>query len=331
MPLISRDVPSFASGSSNSDVGPNRSNDDKPSTAWLPDKLPAWIAYDLSSVPVAQRGQVLIAFYAVHAGAYLLDNTYPSDASPIDYTIEINAAPGGGSPPKDGWVNVTTETGNTRSSRQHLANLNGGNWVRMTVTKSTNSQGASFDLDVHSAPNGASDSWLLLGDSITHISTTYAFSDLPSRVHKLAADRYPAIIPAGIGGTTTGDAIKAMDETLKYFPGRFVVLSYGTNNHAVDFEMEPLIQKVLAAGKIPAVPHLPWSNTPGIQADGPLMNQAIDALYAKYPQTFRGPDMWAAFLNRTDLIPAGDVHPNNAGVDEWRNQWAMAMTKAMTP
>jgi len=323
--LISRNVPAFASGSSNTDVLPARSNDGLPSTAWVPDKLPAWIAYDLSSAPAAQRGQVLVAFYALRAGAYLLDNSNPNDASPIDYTIEINAAAGGSAPPKDGWKNVATQTGNSRSARQHLINLNGGNWVRMTVTKSTNPAAASFDLDVHSAPNGASDSWLLMGDSITHISSTYAFCDIPKRVNARASDRYPAVISAAIGGTSTGTAIMAIDETIKYFPGRFVVLAYGTNNHASNFDMEPLVQKVLAAGKIPAVPHIPWSDTAVIQADGPPINQAIDALYVKYPQIFHGPDMWAAFTNRTDLIPSGDVHPTNAGIQEWENQWAMAM------
>jgi hypothetical protein len=61
---------------------------------------------------------------------------------------------------------------------------------------------------------------------------------------------------------------------------------------------------------------------------GPLINQAIDDLYAKYPdQVFRGPDLWAVFTNRTDLIPPGDVHPNGAGTEAWRQAWATAMTR----
>ncbi|MEA2697241.1 MAG: hypothetical protein QOI66_1512, partial [Myxococcales bacterium] len=261
MTLISRGVPAFASGSANSAVGPERSNDDPTGSTWFPDKLPAWIAYDLSGVPAAERQQILIAFYCPHAGAYLLDNKTASDASPVDYAIDINAAPGSGAPPTAGWKNVSSETGNTRSARQHLVDLAAGNWVRMTVTRATDSAGASFDLDVHSAPDGASDSWLLMGDSITHISTMYAFSDLPSLVHQRAAARWPAVISAAIGGTNTGTALPVIDDTMKYFPGRFVVLAYGTNNHAKDFDMEPLILKVLAAGKIPVVPHIPWSDT----------------------------------------------------------------------
>ena len=327
MSLISRGVPAFASGSSNTAVGPEKSNDDQTGSTWLADKLPAWIAYDLSGVPVAQRQRILIAFYCPHAGAYLLDNKNPGDASPIDYAIDINAAPGGGAAPTAGWKNVATELGNTRSARQHLADLAGGNWVRVSVTKATNPAGASFDLDVHSAPDGASDSWLLMGDSITHISTMYAFSDLPRLVQQRVAARWPAVISAAIGGTNTGTALPVIDETMQYFPGRFVVLAYGTNNHARDFDMEPLIQKVLVAGKIPVVPHVPWSDTANIQTDGPLMNQAIDALYEKYPQILRGPDFWSVFEGRTDLIPSGDIHPNQAGQEELRKQWATAMTQ----
>ncbi len=326
MPLISRNVPAFASGSANSNVLPARSNDDQTGSTWGADKLPAWLAYDLSGVPVAQRHQILIAFYCPHAGGYILDNKNPGDASPIDYMLDINAAPGGGPPPTAGWKNVANEVGNTRSARQHLTDLAGDNWVRMTVTKATNPAGASFDFDVHSAPDGASDSWLLMGDSITHISTMYAFSDLPSLVRARSADRWPAVISAAIGGTNTSTALPVIDETMKDFPGRFVWLAYGTNDHANEFAMEPLVQKVLAAGKIPVIPHVPWSSSPGIQTDGPLINNAIDALYIKYPQILRGPDLWAAFKDRPDLIPAGDVHPNGAGQEELRQRWATAMT-----
>lgn len=326
MPLISRNVPAFSSGNANVLLTPDKSNDADTGLTWIPDKLPGWIAYDLSAVPADKRQQVLIAWYAVHAGAYLIDNSVPSDQSPIDYTIEMNAGPGGGQPPTDGWQSVAVEKGNTRSMRQHLTNLKGGNWIRMTVTKATDAQ-CSFDLDVHSAPDGASDSWLFMGDSITHLTTLYNGSDIPSLVNKANPERWPAITPAGIGGTSTGSALDVIDETLKYFPGRFVVLGYGTNNTAQNFAMEPLVQKVLAAGKIPAIPHIPWSSQAVATGDVPKMNAAIDALYLKYPEIFRGPDLWTAFENRTDLIPTGDVHPNAAGQEVFRQKWAAAMSQ----
>jgi hypothetical protein len=70
---------------------------------------------------------------------------------------------------------------------------------------------------------------------------------------------------------------------------------------------------------------MPWSDTAGVQTDGPLINAQIDALYAKYPQIVKGPDLWQLFMNRTDLIPSGDVHPNQQGQEVLRQAWAQVM------
>jgi hypothetical protein len=247
---------------------------------------------------------------------------------PIDYSIEINAAGGGGDPPADGWETVVTVADNNRNSRHHLVNLDGGSWVRMSIQRATTPDGVSFDLDVHAAPEGASDSWMFMGDSITFMTFTYAFSNLPSLANEQDSERWPAIINAAIGGTNTGTAIEVIDETMSNFPGRYVTLNYGTNNHASDFDMESLVQRVIAANKTPVVPHVPWADTPGIQADGPLMNEEIDRLYQEYPEILPGPDLWAAFEGRTDLIPTGDVHPNDAGQEHMRQVWADRMVEA---
>ena len=325
MPLINRGVPAFSSDAAST---PASSNDDSPMSAWAPAKLPAWVAYDVSGAPADARHQALAAWYAPHAGAYLLSAaSAKDDQAPVDYTIEINPAAGGGSPPADGWVNVVTVTDNARNAREHLFDLNGANWVRMSITKATGGKVPAFDLDVHSAPDGASDCWLLMGDSITNISTLYAFDDIPKLVHASTPTRWPSIVPAAIGGTSTVTAQDVIDDNLRYFPGRFVTLNYGTNNHASDFDMEPLIQKVLAAGKIPVIPLMPWSSGAMVQAEGPVINAAIEALYLKYPQIIHGPDMWMVFKDRPDLIPAGDVHPNSDGQAEWRKQWATVIAK----
>jgi len=87
------------------------------------------------------------------------------------------------------------------------------------------------------------------------------------------------------------------------------------------------VKAVLAAGKVPVVPHMPWSALADIQAKAPVINKMIDDLYVKYPMIVRGPDFWTILKGRTDLIPANDVHPTDAGAEEFRKQWAVAMTK----
>jgi hypothetical protein len=327
MPLISRNVPAFASSADPNALASN-ANDGKNQSAWLSTAMPAWLAYDLSGVPADQRKRVLVAWYDGAALDFINPEPQESKHWPIDYTIELNSAAGGGDPPSDGWKTVETVTGNDRNTRQRLLDLDGANWVRMNITKSSSPTAVGLDLDVHSAPDGASDSWLLMGDSITFISTSYLFSDLPSLVHDRAPERWPAIIPAAIGGTNTTTALDALEPTLAGYPGRFVVLAYGTNDHTSEFHMEELVQKVIAAGKVPVVPRMPWSSSPNIlQNDGPGNNAIIDALYDKYPEILRGPDFWNFFMNRTDLISDGDVHPNEMGQEELRKQWAIAMTK----
>jgi hypothetical protein len=326
MPVISRDVPAFASSDDDGATAEN-AQDGKPNTSWASGAMPAWLAYDLSGVAAAKRGRVLASWYAGAALDFINPDPDPDKRIPVDFTIETNSAAGGGAAPKDGWQVVKTVTGNDRNSRQCLFDMDGANWVRINVTKSTNPTSVGIDFDVHSAPDGATDSWLFMGDSITFMSTSYLFSDLPEQVNKLASDRWPAVIPAAIGGTNTTTAMEAFDTTTADFPGRFVVLAYGTNDHPGEYQMEDLVKRVIAAGKAPVVPHMPWSTDPRVQLEGPQNNEIIDRLYEKYPEIVRGPDFWAIFTNKTDLIPAGDVHPNDGGKAEFRKQWAVAMTK----
>jgi hypothetical protein len=325
MPVISENVPAFASSSSFNDPKvPGKANDLDTGTTWVSNAVPAWLAYDLSGVPADKRKNVLVAWYGPRTQDHLNEPTPASFTQlPIDYTIEINTGAGGGMPPTAGWTTVATVTNNIKNSLEHLVALNGANWVRMNISKGPPNAQVSIDMDVHSAPDGATDAWLFMGDSITAISLSRAFSNLQRLVHDLKPSNYPAVIGAGVGGTSTGTAVGVIDKYLKDYPGRFVVLGYGTNDHPKEFQMEALVQKVLAAGKIPVIPHMPWSDAR--LEEGPMINAMIDALYAKYPQVVRGPDLWAGFTNRGDLIASGDVHPNQTGQLEWRKMWAAMM------
>ena len=328
MPEISAGAPAFASSSAEYQSVASMASDNDPLTSWSPGSLPAWIAYDLSGVPAAERQGALVVWNALHAGSYL-NASPPSGASmPTAYTIEINAAAGGtAAPPTDGWTQRVAVTDNLRNTVEALVALDGANWIRMSVSAASDPT-LAIDVDVFSAPHGATDAWMFMGDSITYITMPYAWNDLPKLVNTARPDRRPAVVNAAIGGTNTSTAVSVIENTMSGFPGRFVVLAYGTNDNVSQggiLQMEALVQAVIAAGKVPVVPHMPWSDTAGVQANGPIINQAIDALYVKYPQILRGPDLWTAFMNRTDLIPSGDVHPDSQGQEFLRQQWAAVM------
>ena len=165
MPIISHGVPAFASSGAGT---AKDANDGEPASHWLSTALPAWLAYDLSGVPIAQRRQVLIAWYTSAALDYINPTPDPSKHVPVDYTLEINTAAGGGNPPASGWSTVATITGNNRSTRQRLIQLKGANWVRMNVSKSSNPGDVQIDLDVHSAPDGAS-RFLAIHGGLDHV------------------------------------------------------------------------------------------------------------------------------------------------------------------
>src|SRR5256885_1334036 len=95
MPIISHAAPVFASGTASGNLMA-AANDTSESSLWASNAIPAWIAYDLSAVPVSERDQVVVAWYAPLAVNYI--NAAPISASseiPLDYTIEGNVAAGG--------------------------------------------------------------------------------------------------------------------------------------------------------------------------------------------------------------------------------------------
>ena len=320
MKLISGGLPAFAS----SGMAQN-ANDEQPNIAWSSESLPAWLAYDLSSVPASERQQVLLAQYCYWAD-YLVTEPTAQQMLPLDYVVEVNAAAGGGSPPDAGWTQVAQVTANRRSARQHVFDLGGANWVRLAVSKSSDPAKVMVDMDLYSAPAGGSDGWLFMGDSITYMTTQRAFSNLPELVTMAAPGRVPVVVDGALGGTNTTTAQEIIDASLADFEGRYIVLAYGTNDHANEYKMESLVQKVIAAGKVPVVPHVPWSDQK--LEEGPLLNQQIDALYAKYPEILYGPDLWAAFENKLELVPHGDVHPNAEGMEFLRVEWSKVIAAA---
>ena len=99
--VISRHAHAFASSGY---YPASDANDDSYDTTWRSQGTPAWLAYDLSSVPASQRSKVLVVWYNETAN---YDHTiigYTAYNLPQDYTIDVNPAPGGGSPPGGGWV-----------------------------------------------------------------------------------------------------------------------------------------------------------------------------------------------------------------------------------
>ena len=342
LPLISRGAPAYASSESGR---PARSaNDDDYRSYWRSNGVPAWLAYDLSGIPATQRGNVLLAWYndpLTPDYSHNLTRNLPYNL-PSSYTIEANPA-GGGAVPGSGWVVLTSVTGNTLHSRQHALNLNGYNWIRINISAALGDDlnpDAALNMDVHDAGRGVQDSWIFYGDYISAAGLDHDPRGVGTFAQIINASRpqyYPAQESGGTSFVQSGDGAKHIGEWLAVFPGQFVALSFGTldadffdigtpdlpNNFYGNYEI--MVKAVLAAGKTPIVPKIPWGRTEKVQVNGPLLNAQIDRLYAAYPQVVHGPDFWGYFASHQDQISDDNLNPTQAGFAEYRRLWAAEM------
>jgi lysophospholipase L1-like esterase len=335
-PLISRNVPAFASSSTHAASNANANTYD---TAWRSQGAPAWLAYDLSRVPVAQRSKVLVVWYN---GTGNYDHTlikYPAYNMPQNYTVDANAAAGGGQTPTTNWVTLVTVQGNHYHSRQHVVDMTGYNWIRINVTAidgSTRNEDASLNMDVYDASTALQDDWIFFGDSITAGAmghqTTHGVAAFSQLINTQVPAHYPVEEAGGIGYLTSTDGVKYLNTWLNLFPGKYVGLSYGTNDALGCFSSTrfysnyvTMVQEVLQAGKIPVVPHIPWGRNAKLQRCVPNLNAEIDALYAAFPQIIHGPDLWTFFQSHQNLISSDNIHPTQEGFGAYRQQWANAM------
>nr|MBA2448489.1 SGNH/GDSL hydrolase family protein [Chloroflexota bacterium] len=130
------------------------------------------------------------------------------------------------------------------------------------------------------------------------------------------------------------DGARLVDAWLATYPGRYVGLAYGTNDaraglspEAFYANYEAMVRAVVAAGKIPVVPKVPWGSAGYLRARVPAFNAELDRLYAAHPEIVPGPDFWAYFLERQALISRDGVHPTPAGYAAYRQHWADTMLR----
>ncbi|HEU4966131.1 MAG TPA: chitobiase/beta-hexosaminidase C-terminal domain-containing protein [Candidatus Saccharimonadales bacterium] len=352
MPLVSAGLPAYTSDdcftskpASDANSGnysvPWRSCNNPPSTG-----TPVTLTYDISSVPSAQRtNDVLVWFNDFSTGNYnptLNSNNYYN--TPKDYTVQGNTAASSGTPPASGWVTLATVTNNPYHSLQHVLNLSTYNWVRLSFTSSNGvspNGDIALSMDIHDAANGIVDDWIFYGDSITQsglLNDDTNGQTFAQQIHTATSTYYPVAESGGIGGFTSSDALTNIGTWLPLFPGKFVALNYGTNDANSNLspatfysDMATMVQDIIAAGKVPIVPTIPWGCTANLTANVPTFNTEIQALYAAYPQIIKGPDLYTYFLNNQAYISGADcIHPNaTGGWTAYRAQWAQAMASTV--
>ena len=220
------------------------------------------------------------------------------------------------------------QDGQPLSSGANLLAFGGYNWVRFDCTASAANVAAqntdtSLQWNLYDAHVG-NDGWKFGGDSITansmgHQPTNDSFDQL---VHARTVDD-PAFEMAGHGGWSTATMLANIDAFLANFPGPLLRPLARHQRRprqrpaAYLANMTLLVNKVLAAGKVPVVPTIPYTAEPA-HADIPAYNAQIQALYATYgAQLVKGPDLYTViydgratmFTNPTDCTPTRPETP----------------------
>ncbi len=329
-PVISRNCPAWAgSNPATATAG----NDDYYFSFWS-GSAPDYLAYDLSGVPEEERQVIDAVWYNTSSydtiGMYISRNMQASD-----YTVEVNAAPGGDYP-EDGWVVVETVEGNTLSSRQHIVDFAGYNWIRLHVTGADGKEGGnvSMNFDVHDVSQGVTDSWLFLGDSITYGGMNNCYgTGFATYINQLDSRYFPVQENGGIGGITSTDGVNNIDRWLSTSPATYVSIAYGTNDawgnqtgaEKYYENTVTMIHKILDAGKIPVLPKIPHATEAGVADYLDDYNAMIDRIWEEYPEVIPGPDFDAFFEEHPELLSQDGVHPASEGYEEMRRVWAEEM------
>lgn len=138
--LISRGVPAYASTGNAS-----RASDSSYDTWWQARSTrQQWIVYNLNGA--GSLGKVLAVWYDDQTAPYdySLIRGYRPIGIPRDYTLEVNAQGNLAQPPATGWDQVVRVTGNTYHSRQHLIDMTGRHWLRMSISTALGGPGATI-------------------------------------------------------------------------------------------------------------------------------------------------------------------------------------------
>jgi len=245
---------------------------------------------------------------------------------------------------------VTLATGpnpQNYSSLQHVITFTGYNWIRFNCLSDNprNSDGGhhhcSIKFDIYDASGGITDDWIIYGNSITEqVWTGGEFNQL---IHAQLPQYNPIWQGGGIGFMKASDgAATLLPRWLPLFPGRYVCLSYGTNDANMGRlvsqseiqgfydNYESMVKQILSLNKIPVIGTIIWSpQDDTIRSNLQKFNSKLAELKTAYPQIINGPDLYSKFSGHSQWFRDG-LHPTfTEGSDTLRSLWVQWALKTV--
>jgi GH18 family chitinase/lysophospholipase L1-like esterase len=251
------------------------------------------------------------------------------------------------------WTELTHVTGNTYSGRQFVFDFSGKGYkeLRLRIVSIVGTNAGNITLNLHDAAEGATDTYLLLGDSITSNCWEAQFPSeiFGKNITEQRPGRSPVVTEGGIPGLLSGSplssqpyGIPVIRRWLKDFPAvKYVGLSYGTNDANENVpagvyyvNMKAMVQEVIAAGKTPVIPTIVASPSENVRASAPKMNAELSRLEAEFPSIIKGPDLWNLMASHSEKDGwfSDALHPSQSvGCVALQHAWAEAILSSVYP
>jgi hypothetical protein len=288
MPLISRSLPAFSSGGGlNGDTTSALNSNDYTETGGTyygyscASDYPCYVAYNLSSVPAVQQGQLQQIYTTWYNEADDTRWDYETwdkvaEGVPNDYTIDVACQSLASTTlPTTGWVTQATVTGNTLHTRSHVISMvdtagnqcNGNyNWIRFNATSGDGVWGTfQMKWDIWNATQTIDDTWMFYGDSIQVNAGLDKDNNFPGdttlaqMINAWNPSYYPSIENGGMssftaqafaydGTTVDGLPAGGPPDSSPWFPknpSHFVVVQLGTNDCNSGYDQSAIYQTAL--------------------------------------------------------------------------------------
>lgn len=262
-------------------------------------------------------------FAPIEAGS-TTDYNVTSGMFPTGYLVKTSSDSSDGD---DGtWTTAVTVSDNAAPARSHVIDFTGMRWVRFEATATYEVSTGKWrvaridELELHDistiGPGDLTDSWFVMGDSITKMTFDRArqAGEFDAVITAQRPSYNPAVIGAGIGYETAADALRHLQtETwLQNSEGlNFVTLAYGTNDswcgnctpESKGFEttLRSIIKALTDANRVPVLARIPWNTVS--PASVPLFNAVIDKLQQEFELPC-GPDLYSVTMAHPEYIGA---------------------------